>query len=115
MAQSGYEYKDYFDGNTIYETWKDESKIVLGDGKTLADKVVRTCYIFSTYGLNVIGWENFRKSYREISALEKQPKNVNEMLQLFTDTLAKHGGKHIKEYIGEDEWNALVQKCAGKK
>ncbi len=114
-AQSGYSYKDYFDGNTISETWKDESKIVLGDGKTLGDKVVRTCYIFSTYALNEIGWEAFRKSYREINALDKQPTDVNERLKLFTDTLAKHGGKHIKEYIGETEWNALVEKCAGKK
>lgn len=114
-AQSGYGYKNYFDGNTISETWKSETPIRLGDGKTLGEKVTRTCYIFSTYALNEIGWEAFRKSYREINALDKQPTDVNERLKLFTDTLAKHGGKHIKEYIGETEWNALVEKCAGKK
>ena len=114
-AQSGYAFTDYFDGNTISETWKAESPIVLGDGKTLGDKVVRTCYIFSTYALNVVGWEAVREAYREIHSLKDQPKNKSEMLALFTDTMAKHGGKHIKEYIGEKEWLALVGKCDGKK
>ncbi|MBE6542793.1 MAG: hypothetical protein E7675_00180 [Ruminococcaceae bacterium] len=112
-AQSGYSYKDYFDGNTISETWKSEAPMKMEDGKTLGEKVVRTCYIFSTYALNEIGWEAFRKSYHEINALEAQPTDVNVRLKIFTDALEKHGGKHIKDYIGEEEWNVLVAKCAG--
>lgn len=113
-AQSGYNYTDYFDGNTISETWKSEPKMTMTDGKTLGEKVTRTCYIFSTYALNEIGWEAFRTSYHEINALPTQTSDVNERLKLFTDALAKHGGKHIKDYIGEEEWNVLVAKCAGK-
>lgn len=112
-AQSGYSYKEYFDGNTISETWKSEAPMKMDDGKTLGEKVTRTCYIFSTYALNEIGWEAFRKSYHEINALETQPADVNVRLKIFTDALEKYGGKHIKEYIGEDEWNVLVAKCAG--
>ncbi len=110
-AQSGYSYKQYFDGNTISETWKSEPPMTLTDGKTLGEKVSRTCYIFSTYALNEIGWEAFRSAYHEINALNSQPTDVNVRLKIFTDALAKHGGKHIKEYIGEDEWNVLVEKC----
>ena len=108
-ATSGYSYKKCFDGDTIVDMWNTCPKMTEATGFNL-DRVL---YVFVSYAQSV-GWDNVKKAYQEIQAMETQERNAVKCLELFTDTMAKHApdNEHVKDRFQEGEWEMIVEEIS---
>lgn len=108
---AGAELSEFGDGDVRYGKDIMKSYKLLSGNLAEEYEIFACCYKFMQIK-EEIGWEPFKSTFHKLQKDEAKYRNITkrEKLDLFVNTLSQYGGKDIKAYFTDAEWQSIVEK-----